>query len=346
MATADAPQADKQPDPQDRPEDDRPLDPTEEFPRPPDEDFWEKYSGRLEMPLSGTASVLFHVLVVVMFLFGLPFLMGLGKDRSAVPIRLMEVGGMDDDGEGKAGSGGLEMADQGANNPFDVAVTPSITDPNLPQPKEDTQKVPLEDPNGTRTADEQIKAALASKQKDPTKKPGSKVGSGSGDGSGYSGQSGPGGGGYGNDGTWKRGMRWTIRFDYEDAREYCKQLASAGAAVLVQDAPRSKTGTLYADMSNPKVGRPGSENEPPLAGRLAFYDQNTRKIRTFLEYIGANADAQSYGVYFSKEFEDELGRKEQAYRNRRPEDIDRTVFRFVNRGGKYEAVVVEQTPKR
>ena len=44
--------------------------------------------------------------------------------------------------------------------------------------------------------------------------------------------------------------------------------------------------------------------------------------------------------------EDELARKETAYRNRRSDDIEETVFQVTVRGGGYDLLVYDQTPKR
>jgi hypothetical protein len=56
--------------------------------------------------------------------------------------------------------------------------------------------------------------------------------------------------------------------------------------------------------------------------------------------------AQSFWAFFPRGLEDELSRKELAYRNRRSEDIEETIFSVLIRGGSYEVVVVAQTPKR
>jgi hypothetical protein len=328
MATADAPPT----KPEDDPKADRPYDPSEEFPRPPDEDFWEKYSGHLEMPLSWTAAVLFHVLVAVGFLFVLPLLMG-DYDRSTVPVRIMEVGGLDDFGEGSAGSGGNELSiAEGDNNPFEQK--PDVPDVQLPDP--------------TVATAQQIQDALdIAAKNNPKKAIGTRQGSGNQPGRGYDGTVGKGPGGTGNDATWKRGLGWTIRFKFEDVREYCKQLAEAGAVVFVPDGGKdAPTGTLFADLNNPKVGRPAAKDDPIFGGRLGMYEQDARKVRLLLDYLGFGGQARLYGVFFPREFQEEMARKEVQYRNRRPEDIESTVFGFVSRGGKYEVVVLEQRLKK
>ena len=72
---------------------------------PPEEEFWDRYNKRLEFPLSTVSAVLLHVLVGAVLVFILVRLME-KEDRSDVPLRLIAVGGLDDAGDGSAGSGG------------------------------------------------------------------------------------------------------------------------------------------------------------------------------------------------------------------------------------------------
>src|SRR5262249_13522592 len=75
------------------------------IPGPPDEDFWEKYTHRLEFPLSSVGAVLIHVLAAAILIFGFLGIWANRDDRAAVPIKLVAIG-IDDDGAGSVGSGG------------------------------------------------------------------------------------------------------------------------------------------------------------------------------------------------------------------------------------------------
>src|SRR5262249_12724551 len=78
-------------------------------PHPPEEAFWERYNERAEFPLSTVLSVLLHVAVGVIIVFGLFRLMNRGEDRTPVGVRVIDVnGGNDLTGSGMAGSGGSE----------------------------------------------------------------------------------------------------------------------------------------------------------------------------------------------------------------------------------------------
>ncbi|MBN9524078.1 hypothetical protein J0H58_37135, partial [bacterium] len=98
-----------------------PPSPDREFRGPPEEEFWARYNRRLEFPLSTVTAVLLHVAVGAVLVFVLVRLMDKEGDKSGVPVKLIDVGGMDDAGDGSAGSGGsLDPLKEG-ENPFKAA---------------------------------------------------------------------------------------------------------------------------------------------------------------------------------------------------------------------------------
>ena len=319
MATAPVPATPAEPEVPPRPEDDPRFDPAEEFVRPPDEDFWEKYSRRLEFPTSWVGALLIWAIAFAMFYAYSKYLSKGGGGE--VPVRMLDVGGEDDSGEGSAGSGGtfdpiLEGSEQAFDVPQDVKPPPELAN-----------------------AQEAFKENLKDIKKTPR-------GQGPGQGRGVDNSVGKGPGGTGNDGTWKRGVGWTLRFKFEDARDFCKQLASAEAIIFVPEGGiDSKKGMLYADMNNPSVGRAADKSDPIFSGRLGMYEQDPRKIAQMLKFLGAPGGS-TYGVFFPTKFQDELAQKEIAFRNRRKEDIENTIFSFVSRGGQYEIRVVDQKVKK
>src|SRR3954464_8149415 len=74
----------------------------------PEEDLWERYNKRLEFPMATVATVFLHVVVGALLVYVLVGLMDSGEDRSNPDLKLMQVGGLDDTGEGSAGSGGSD----------------------------------------------------------------------------------------------------------------------------------------------------------------------------------------------------------------------------------------------
>ena len=73
---------------------------------PPEEEFWEKYNKRLEFPLSTVSAVLVHILIGAVIVFGIFHLMDSEADRSSVGMKPADIMGLDDGGQGSAGSGG------------------------------------------------------------------------------------------------------------------------------------------------------------------------------------------------------------------------------------------------
>ena len=85
-----------------------------------------------------------------------------------------------------------------------------------------------------------------------------------------------------------------------------------------------------------------------LAGKIQFSDNRPKPVREILASLGVEAPSppKAFWAFFPKNLEDELATKEKAYRNRRPEDIEETVFRVTVRGGSFSFVVDEQVAKK
>src|SRR5262245_8433208 len=109
---------------------------------PPEEVFWEKYNKRLEFPLSTVSAILVHVLIGAVIVFGIFHLMDREADRASVAMKPADIMGLDDGGQGSAGSGGqsddpiVRARDDGAR-----ALIDSLADPSkLPEIKENIKK--------------------------------------------------------------------------------------------------------------------------------------------------------------------------------------------------------------
>ncbi len=81
-----------------------------------------------------------------------------------------------------------------------------------------------------------------------------------------------------------------------------------------------------------------------LGGLITF----TRFLRSeVLEVLGVNPpNAKAFWAFFPSNLEEELARKEKGYRNRRPEDIEETIFRVTVRGGQFTIEVDDQVAKK
>jgi len=322
-------------------------------PGPPEEEFWERYNRRLEFPLSTVAAVLLHVLIAVVIIRVLLVLAASAPDRSSVDIKMVpEMGGLDDDGGGMAGSGGApDPLAKGENDPWkaNAAVLPDAS--TLPKVQEDLRKaINLDEPG----VDAQVSAANAAQYEavdvELKKKLlgiGVKKGSGAEGGKGFDGSKGTGPGGAGANSSRARSLRWVMRFSTADGQDYVAQLAAMGAVILVPLPPENKDCLYFADLKNRdnrKMATAADINA--LAGQIKFSDTRAESVRGVCDALGVREAARSFWAFFPRGLEDELSRKETNYRNRKAEDIEETVYRVIARGGTYEIIVDDQTPKR
>lgn len=318
---------------------------------PPDEEFWEKYNKRLEFPLATVSTVLLHVAIGALLIYVITQLLGKGPDRSDVGIKIMSVGGMDDEGDGSAGSGGQTdpLVERMNEDPATAAVA-SLADPTkLPEIKEEMQKtIRLIDPTGNLPITNANAAAYESLDKSVRDKLlGANRGAGNEKGKGFDGSKGTGPGGTGANSTLGRNMRWTLRFKVNSGRDYVEQLRAMGAKIIVP-IPGTEQSILIANLATPNAQQTvGNNNLGEYAQLLKFVDSRRDAVNGVLGTLGlGNTNATAFCAVFTKEIEADLARKETNYRNRRAEDIEETVFRVVVRGGEFETVVDDQKAKR
>jgi hypothetical protein len=296
-----------------------------------EEGFDEKYNKRLEFPLSLMSAILIHVLVGAVLVFVLFYLMGIGGDPSGVPVKLVNLEGMDETGSGAVGSGGTEEDPffKADGNPDTGPM--SIADPTLPG------KLPIPDAN--RKASDDLarlqQKLLAARQ-----------GAGSQNGSGTDNSQGNGPSGTGADSTSARNMRWVLRFKVKDGQDYLDQLKAMGAEILVP-IPDSEKCILIADISKPKEQKTASDDDlKRLAKKIKFSDSRPEAVKSVCKTLGLDFSPKAFWAFFPSDIEEEVSKKELNYRNRRSEDIQETIFRVVVKEGKYEIVVEEQKIKK
>lgn len=322
---------------------------------PPPEEFWERFNKRLEFPLSTVSAILIHVLIGGLIVFGIFHLMDQEADKSGVPVKLVDLNGLDEGGLGSEGGGGstdeaiVRSKDEGTR-----ALIDSLPDPSkLPEIRENIRKTIVNiDPTGTLPISDANAAALASLDKSIRDKfLGARQGSGADSGEGYDGSKGKGPGGTGADSTLGRNMRWVLRFKVTGGHDYVDQLKSMGAVLLF---PRPEDGKqcVFYSLGNSMEGAPrdgGLADDrllSALANKIRFSDARRDAVQGVAGAVGLDFTPRTFWAFFPKSLEDELARKESGYRNKRSEDIEETIFRVTIRGGKYELVVDEQKTKR
>lgn len=319
---------------------------------PPEEtDIWERYNKRMEFPLATVAAVFLHVVVGAILIYVLVGLMDSGEDRSNPKLQLLSVGGMDDAGEGSAGSGGKENPDIIKDvDPFqgvkDVLPTPeALADAKAEISKilpDATGNLPIAAPNVA--AYSQLDDAVRNKLLGV----GSQKGQGNGAGRGEDGSQGAGPGGTGSDSTRARGLRWVLRFRVASGKDYLDQLKAMKAEILIPLPPDGKQCAIFDNLNSPQKRIASDADLKRLAGKIQFSDARKDQVRDVAAALGVETTPppKTFWAFFPKELEDELARKETGYRNRRSEDIEETIFRVVVRGGNFELVVDEQRVKK
>lgn len=319
---------------------------------PPEEEFWDRYNKRLEFPLASVGTVFLHILVfgaiVAVFLVA----MNLDEDRTNPPLQLVQVGGLDDAGEGSAGSGGQEdPALERDADPIKAAERSFATPEALKDAKENIKQIALDDPTGSLPIAAPNVKAYSDLDESVRKKllgVGGRKGEGNQPGKGFDGSAGAGPGGTGADSTRARGLRWVLRFRITSGTDYVDQLRAMGAEILVPLPPDNKKCIIVRDLGSPspKVATEADLNR--LAGKIQFSDSRAQPVREVLAALGVEAPSppKAFWAFFPKDVEEQLANKEKGYRNRRPEDIEETVFRVTVRGGTFDLVVDEQIPKK
>ncbi|MBN9118447.1 MAG: hypothetical protein J0I06_04680, partial [Planctomycetes bacterium] len=282
---------------------------------PEEEDLWERYNRRLEFPLATVAAVFIHVIVGAILVYVLVGLMDSGEDRSNPPLQLIAVGGMDDAGEGSAGSGWRENPDIVKDvDPFkgvkDVFATPEA----LADAKADIQKTVLPDASGNLPIAAPNVAAYSQLDDSIRKKllgVGSNEGSGPGAGKGSDGSAGAGPGGTGADSTRARGLRWVLRFRVASGKDYLDQLKAMGAEILIPLPPDNKKCILIRDLNDPKQKVADDADLKRLAGKIQFSDSRRDQVKDVCGVLGVNTTPPpaAFWAFFPKNLEEELARK-------------------------------------
>ncbi len=316
---------------------------------PPEEEFWERYNRRLEFPLATVATILLHVLIAVILVYVLTELMGKSEERGLPPMRLMEVGGLDDFGDGSAGSGGtddpLAIAD---GDPVKKTIE-SLPDPSrLPEIRENLQQtIKLIDPTGNLPISDTNAAAYGQLDEAVRNKLlGARQGAGNQAGKGADGSVGKGPGGTGANSTLGRNMRWTLRFKVSSGRDYLDQLRAMGAKLLIP-MPGTEQSVLIEDLRNPNQKRVVGKDELSLyADLLKFGDSRRDAVQGVAGALSLDFTPRTFFAIFTKELEADLSRKETAWNNRRAEDIEETIFVVGVRDGSFQVNVTEQKLKR
>jgi hypothetical protein len=317
---------------------------------PPDPTVWKKYSPNLEFPISLLIST-FLMTSMFAILVGLLFLaLGSGPEKKLPVMSFSE--GEDETGDGSPGTGGnpqdnlaksesqpMTSGDESVKEKFDL---PEIQDLKqaitTDDPTTDPVAIAPENAQNYKKLDEDLRNKLLNI--------GGKKGPGpDGPGTGKDG-SGTGPGGTGASSTRARSLRWVMRFKTNGGRDYLDQLQALGALVLVRVPPENKQMYVFRDLRNPKPGTFASGEElATFSQQIQFCDSKKSSAVEVGRALNLSYVPEEFWAIFPKGIEEELAKLEKSYRNRRPEDIEQTIYQVSVVGGQYRLVVSEQTER-
>lgn len=326
----------------------------------PDERFWVKYSPHHELPVSGAASLLWHVTAVVgMLVLGL--VVAWNRPRE-MPIEAVQL-----DGEPGGGGTGGTAATAGqpafveaavpANSPRDITakhapanpenlrITPADILNDLDRNAEAAREVADMDKRSSESLAKiaDIEKRVSNSLRGGGGTPGTGGGSGGGDGPGHGAGVGPGTGTMNQ--RAKRKLRWTIMFNTGNGHGYLHQLDVLGA-MLTFDGPDGSIRIVRDLSKRPVAVERFTEEELQKLNRIRFTDDKQESVESLFRAMGRDEKPKEVHALFPLRFETELLQKELAFRNRSEDSIDETRFQILMLGNRrYEVVVVDQRYK-
>jgi hypothetical protein len=312
---------------------------------PPDEKFWRKHNAHYEAPIGFALSVLSHVALIVILVFGFLSLMNAGNDKK--PVQITNLDGDDDSGVGSLGGGGTPEPLAVGQQPIDPDISQLQLNQPIAQVKEELQeRLKLDDPTAVAPIPDAAAAAIASLDRslqDKIMGIGQKKGRGNGDGGDGDGA---GNGGTGSDSTRARGMRWILRFSTKSGNDYIGQLKALKAVVMVPVPPENKKMIYLKDLNNLATNVYATDADIQAQNnKIQFSDIRKDSCEAISEALRLGFTPSSFWAFFPKDLEETMSRLEIAYQNKKSEEIRETVFQVIVRGNTPQLTVVAQRLK-
>ncbi len=322
---------------------------------PGEESNWERYASNGEPIISGMASFLLHGLALLLVLVGLGWLFS----SSDPPVEELEpvLIGNGEEGGGGGHREGVEIGNPGnLTRPADEVTTLEQEKPmlekvtNEEEPKVQQSKAPTI-PEVALSEDlaEKLKKKPAASNLGPVLKDaleglagkglgGSGRGGGEGTGVGRGRGSGVGDGTGRTNRRGRRNLRWELTFGTSSAQQYLQQIDACGMILAIPD----KNGRLMTIRDiRQRPASPQYEDIKAL-NRNWFIDDRASSAESVAAELGLNIVPSVLVFFYPIEFENELLKKELAFRNKKEEEISYTKFAISFSGGKPVIRVVEQ----
>jgi hypothetical protein len=305
----------------------------------PDDTFWRRYSPQHEFSLSSVSSFALHLLILGLAAFAcmIPFF---NRDDSPVELNSIMIGDNGGKLDGDERSRGQNADPDGQPIPADEkpAKLPQVPKANLPadaQPKvTPLPEAPETGPDRTIKEINEFFEQGGKRAKDHNKTRGPDGKPPKGDGPGDS-------GGKILSISDCRRIRWTMRFNTRDGRDYARQLQSLGATVAVELPNKPTKMTVYRDLTSPANGE---VEETKAIHRIWWIDDNAASVSALFAALKIKSESKRLIAFFPAELEEKLLKLELAYANGKSEDqILETEFELQHKGkGRFEPVVIRQ----
>jgi hypothetical protein len=294
--------------------------------------FWERYSPNGELPWSSAMSLgVFTILVLLPIVLVVPFVQ---RDPTPPAVDVLYVA---EDENAPLGEG-TELDEDAAMGAEEEKPTeelpkeaPAEKIKKLEKPKPTVPVVKPEPGKEIEKEREAAEAALnrlaqAKNQLDANLNRGSPEG-----------DRGGGGGGSGARGRGARVARWVLHFNTESSQHYLQQLDGLGAEIAFPAA--GSRWQYFFDVSTPRrrseIRDLGSEN------RLYWVDEKQQSVGGVAQVLGIPTPPFMI-VFLPVPLEDRMLQLELDYQGLTEEQILRTDFRVVIRGGMYDVEVSRQ----
>src|SRR5262249_40406759 len=136
----------------------------------------------------------------------------------------------------------------------------------------------------------------------------------------------------------KRKLRWTITFNTSSGQDYLRQLHVLGA-ILAFRHPDGDV-RVVKDL----IRRPVKMEVEDLQAlnRIFWIDDKREAVEQLVRALGLDFTPNQIVALFPYDFEQQLLKKELAFRNKQEEQIHETRFLVVVRGSTYEIYVTQQ----
>jgi hypothetical protein len=300
--------------------------------------MWKRYSPHHEFPLSLLATFVLYMfaglLIAVMTVVGVYW--GSGE--------LPEIENIEFAGGGGDPNG---SRDSNVNNGPQENIDFNLTDERTDAPVVDVQ------PDLTAPADATPRLVEeVNKQKFKSNQPNSwgrgGTGTGGGKGSGHGTGEGDGNGPGKQSNREKRKDRWVVNFPFNSGDQYLRHIGDLGAYIAYPDGPDKFR--MFEDLGKrPMTGKVGGIADIKKWNRIYWRDSNPDGAQAIAQAMGLPTAPAYFWIFFPRELEDELFKKELAFRQLTEAQIIarnlETVFTVERSGSGYNVRVVKQDTK-